>query len=219
MSGVSRIPFVRLKIGARLSFVETRGSCIELNETELVSFWIFHHHDNALLVVVPLAREHAAKILDLPAAGVDSIDLDVNIDARFRNLRLRHPLKSQARVRPASRTHGGPPGPVVLTGNRHANKSLEKYAKPEGSRQSTVIPTNRFVTPASVSPKSPAVPACRPLTGSESQPLGAATSWRRQRRTVRQRSLGLMPRQISTRWATGLSQPAQDVQPTSWKER
>jgi hypothetical protein len=71
---------------------------MELDEAELMSFWVLHHHDDPVVVVVPLARPAATETLDLRASRVDIVDLDVEVEADLRRLRLRHSLECQSRL-------------------------------------------------------------------------------------------------------------------------
>ncbi len=45
---------------------------------------IGHHDDNALVVVVPLARPPAAQPLDLTAGPLDVVDLDIEVQPDLR---------------------------------------------------------------------------------------------------------------------------------------
>jgi hypothetical protein len=70
-------------------------SVVVLDKAELMPLRILHDHDGPLVVVVPLARPAAAETLDLLAGGVDVVDLDVEVDADLRGLRLWHLLEGQ----------------------------------------------------------------------------------------------------------------------------
>jgi hypothetical protein len=54
-------------------------------------------HDDSLAVMVPLAGPAAAEAFDLLASRRDVVDLDIEVDADVRSLRLRHSLERQPR--------------------------------------------------------------------------------------------------------------------------
>ena len=53
-----------------------------------MSFRVLHDYDDTLVVIVPLARTPPAQRLNLLTSEVNIIDLDVEVDAHLRALRL-----------------------------------------------------------------------------------------------------------------------------------
>jgi len=83
---------------ARLVLHSRAGrSAVVLDNAELVLLWIVHDHDDSLVVMVPLAGPAATETFDLLAGRRDVVDLDIEVDADFRDLRLRHSLERQPR--------------------------------------------------------------------------------------------------------------------------
>ncbi len=63
-------------------------SSVVLDEAELVPLRVGHHDHDAHVVVVPLAGASSTELLDLTAADVDVIDLNVEVQSNLRRLGL-----------------------------------------------------------------------------------------------------------------------------------
>src|SRR6476661_10464225 len=94
---------------------------------------IAHDHDDPLVVVVPLARPAATETFHLLTSHGDVVDLDVEVDAHLRDLRLPHPLEGQPRPVIEARANGSPPGIVaVFGGDRHVQQRTPEGRQPRG---------------------------------------------------------------------------------------
>lgn len=92
------------------------SSVVELDEAELIPLGIEHDEHNPLVIVMTIARPSSADALDLSARGIGVIDLNIEMQAHLRGLRLRHTLKGQPRLIAGARAQRGSPRIVTMLG-------------------------------------------------------------------------------------------------------